>query len=210
MLVDVVANLLAAAVVYLLGVAAGLLPASRWLTVLAVVVIVAAPVVLSDLLVDRGGWPLRRIAMGLGAVMGVVIAGRPWVIGGSGWERVWQGLVGAALTVGALWLLVSHLRAPWDAAASAVTGRQAGSRPCRGTPAGKRTVDTLFALKDEDSRACSPLLGGEQEVVPSSLGGCVCVRGHMTSPPEGHPGQGLRGSSCAPTRTRRRRDHPGD
>jgi hypothetical protein len=112
---NVVANLMVLAIGYLAGVAAGLLPPSRWLNVASLVVIVVGPVFVSDLIVDRGGYVVRRVGMALMVVLGLGLALYPWIAGVAWSQRIWMGLIGVVLGAVSAWLLTSHLRDPWGA-----------------------------------------------------------------------------------------------
>jgi hypothetical protein len=114
---DVVANLLAnrvaAAIAYLALIVSGLLKPSAWLTIISFVIIAIGSLVASDLIVDRGGYTVRRVSWALEIAAGLAIAIYPWLTPYSLMDRLGRTAIGVALVLLSGWLLISHLRRPW-------------------------------------------------------------------------------------------------
>jgi hypothetical protein len=114
---DVMANLLAngvaAAIAYLALIVFGLLKPSAWLTVFSLVIIAIGSMVISDLIVDHGGYNVRRVSWGLEIATGLAVAIYPWFTPHSLVDRIGRVVLGIGLVLVSGWLLVSHLRRPW-------------------------------------------------------------------------------------------------
>lgn len=160
---NVLANLIAAAIVYLLAITAGLLPPSKWLTGIALFVLASIPYALVNLVMPRLGHKgLQNVVRGFlvllaGAALLIVV--RPW-LAGDGWaSRIWQGLGGVALLAAVIVVWVLQARSRLNLAAMGWSGD--GRRRRRGRLPGM----TWYAVAGGDASPTTDAGVGEGQVV---------------------------------------------